>query len=380
MVLGAPARLLFHQPLILACPKRLQWLSQASAFQLAGVELWPREGRGGSGSARHQIQSFRFLKNASPMTCPGSCPAGSKEMSRAWTPDSVCQRCRHLPPPVNLASAIPLQSLGLGGTFAALARRDQGDPQVLMFPAQAHHRLAQRGALGMLQPTTSLERHDSRGQAVAASSGHQSVCGGSGSQPGHHMGPLPSLSGLHLSCFSLRAKTRCFSSELCRLAEDPSWQREMEVASLLFGTQAGHRPSEGMAALGAQGRSSLWLPPPAASQLPCLSAWPEMGGKGGQQLQRRSTCMRKCGAGDGRLWGRGQSGHPFPWRREVAGRQAGLQFCIRKTNRLQQKGIQQAEGQTHTLLCTNCQTSGHLQRMRALPVPALPPAPTRAPC
>lgn len=106
---------------------------------------------------------------------------------------------------------------------------------------------AQGGALGgaPAESTTSLERHDSRGQAVAVSSGHQSVCGGSGSQPGHHhMGPLPSLSGLHLSRFSLRARTRCFFA-----LNYAGWQREMEVASLLFGTQAGHRPSEGLAAL-----------------------------------------------------------------------------------------------------------------------------------
>lgn len=39
-------------------------------------------------------------------------------------------------------------------------------------------------------------------------------------------------------------------------------------------------------------------------------------------------------------------------------------------SRLQQKGFQQAAGQTHTLLCTNFQNSGHLQRMMALSVPA----------
>lgn len=69
--------------------QEVQWLSRASAFQLAGAELQPRKGPGGSCSARHPIQSFRFLKNSSLMSCPGLCPAGPKERSRAWTPHSA---------------------------------------------------------------------------------------------------------------------------------------------------------------------------------------------------------------------------------------------------------------------------------------------------
>lgn len=194
---------------------------------------------------------------------------------------------------------------------------------------------------------------------------------------------FPAFSGLHLSRFSLRARTRCFSA-----LNYAGWQKIPVGRETRRWLPSCSAPKPGT------GLRRGWLPwepwqkqplvATSCSQPTSLPLGLALDGKnaqqqGRQQLHEEVWGRRREALGKGAVRSRGWLCTHFPGAGKWGGRQAGLQFCIRKTNRLQQKGIQQAEGQTHTLLCANCQNSGHLQRMRALSVPAPPPAPTTKP-